>query len=143
MDTVAAARASVVAAARSFIGTPYHHHGQLKGVGTDCATTIVLVYREAGFTVADPGQYPQQFFLHRNRELFLEEVEKYAHRVEVPQLGDLVVFKIGRVYAHGAIVVDPGWPTIVHADAGAGQVIEDRGDGGRLAAAPRLFYSPW
>lgn len=140
----AAGRARVVAAARSFIGTPYHHNAMLKGIGVDCATLIVLVYREAGFTVADPPPYAPQWFLHRDEELYLAEIGKYARRIEgPPQPGDLAVFKMGRTYSHGAVVVDPAWPAVVHALGDARAVIEDRGDGGRLANRPRLFYSPW
>lgn len=31
-------RARFVATALSYVGTPYHHHGRLKGIGVDCAT---------------------------------------------------------------------------------------------------------
>ena len=41
-------RAEVVRVARSFIGTPYHHMGRVKGAGVDCATLLAEVYYEAG-----------------------------------------------------------------------------------------------
>ena len=33
-------RAAVVAAAREWIGTPYHHMADIKGVGCDCAMLL-------------------------------------------------------------------------------------------------------
>ena len=41
-------RAAVVAAARSWIGTPYHHAADVKGVGVDCAMLLVRVYSDLG-----------------------------------------------------------------------------------------------
>jgi len=142
-EPLAEQRARVCAVARTFIGTPYHHNGCLKGVGVDCATLLVLVYREAGFTITDPPPYPPQFFMHRDRERYLEEIDRYCRRVDAPAPGDIVVYRLGRTYAHGAIILEGGWPAIVHANARARAVIEDRGDGGRIGVAPRRFYSPW
>lgn len=38
-------RAAVVAEARSWIGTPYHHQASLKGVGCDCLGLVRGVWR--------------------------------------------------------------------------------------------------
>jgi hypothetical protein len=54
-----------------------------------------------------------------------------------------VLYRVGRLFAHGGIVVDPGWPNIVHAWAAARAVIADRGDQGQLARRPRKFFSRW
>ncbi len=139
-------RARVCAVARSFSGTPYHHFGMLKGIGVDCATLLVMVYREAGVVnVEDPASYSPQFFLHRSEEKYLAEILQYAHEITEKDAkpGDVVVWKIGRSFAHGAIIIDPGWPAIIHALSDAKMVIEDRGDGGRLADKERKFFSRW
>ena len=39
-----AQRAAVVAEARSWIGTPYHHAADVKGHGVDCAMLLIRVY---------------------------------------------------------------------------------------------------
>lgn len=142
-DLEAEERRRVVETARSWLKTPFHHNACLKGVGVDCAQLMVGVFREAGvIDVETPAPYSAQFFLHRSEEKYLNEVEKYAHRIEGPPLpGDICVWKIGRTFSHGAIVTE--WPAIIHALSEARMVIEDRADGGRLQDAERLFYSRW
>lgn len=39
----------IVLAARSWVGTPYHHGAQLKGVGVDCVGVILGVGAELGY----------------------------------------------------------------------------------------------
>jgi len=46
-------RADVVAAARGWIGTPFHHLERRKGIGVDCAGLIVGVCRELGLVPAE------------------------------------------------------------------------------------------
>ena len=36
----------VVREAKTWLGTPFHHQGRLKGVGVDCAGVIVCVAKE-------------------------------------------------------------------------------------------------
>lgn len=139
-----AQRARIIAEARSFIGTPYHHMGRVKGKqgGVDCAQFIWLVFHNRGLTPYLPvAHYPPDFMLHRSVERYLDAVVERAREVAVPQPGDVALYKMGRVFAHGGIVVDPGWPAIIHAHHAAGGVIEDRGDGGRLAGREVRFFS--
>jgi NlpC/P60 family putative phage cell wall peptidase len=39
-------REAIVAAARSWLGTPYHHQASVKGVGSDCLGLIRGIWRE-------------------------------------------------------------------------------------------------
>ncbi|MDO6044547.1 hypothetical protein Q4P48_08410 [Neisseria gonorrhoeae] len=41
-------RARIVEEARSWLGTPYHHHAMVKGAGVDCAMLLVAVYGAVG-----------------------------------------------------------------------------------------------
>ncbi len=34
--------------ALTWLGTPYHHQGRIKGVGVDCGTLICEVYEKVG-----------------------------------------------------------------------------------------------
>jgi cell wall-associated NlpC family hydrolase len=43
----------IITAARTWVGTPYHHQAQLKGVGVDCVGLILGVGKEAGFMGPD------------------------------------------------------------------------------------------
>lgn len=136
LDSERLARDRVVAVARSFIGTPYHDCAKLKGIGVDCATSIALIFVEAGLEQDIPiPAYSPQWYLHKDAELYLQFVEQYAREIEADkaQPGDLVLYKFGRCFAHGGIIVDPGFPAIVHAYKQAGRVVLGEGDSGVLA----------
>lgn len=116
-------RDAVVAEARSWLRTPYHHCASIKGVGVDCAMLLVMVYRAAGLIPADldPRPYSPDWHLHRGEELFLGWLEQCGDQVDAPQPGDVAVWRYGRTYSHGAIVVDADG-AIVHAARPAGIV---------------------
>jgi hypothetical protein len=61
--------------------------------------------------------YSQQWHLHRGEERYLEMVRTLGGREinTTPLHGDIAVWKIGRAYSHGAIVLL--WPCIIHAAA--------------------------
>jgi cell wall-associated NlpC family hydrolase len=138
------ARQRVIDAARSWIGTPFHHVAGRKGVGVDCAHFLARVYEEAG--VIPPVQidyYPPQWYLHREEEKFISYVERCGGR-EIPefkvQQGDTVLYRIGRCYAHGAIIVS--WPReIIHAYISVGRVTAFGGRDSDLAGKPVRFFS--
>ena len=72
-------RAAVVAEARSWLRTPYSSHAKLKGIGADCGTFLAAVYANAGVFVAkDLPDLPPQWFMHSDREWYLEYLAKYA-----------------------------------------------------------------
>ncbi len=57
-------------------------------------------------------KYSHQWHLHRSEELYLNGLLGHTHEIEGPPLpGDIVLWKFGRCYSHGAIVVE--WPTII------------------------------
>ena len=119
-------RAEVVAAARSWLRTPYHHAADVKGHGVDCAMLLVRVYCDLGLVETfDPRPYTRDWFLHRGEEKYLGHLTKRTTPIREPGLGDIAVFKIGRLFAHAGIVsrVDP--LAIIHAFAPSRFVVED------------------
>jgi NlpC/P60 family putative phage cell wall peptidase len=107
---------SVLAEARSWIGTPWHHAGRVKGAAVDCAMLLAEVYERCGLIPhIEPAHYPPDWALHRSEELFLGWVERFARRVEgEPQPADVVLYKFGRCASHAGIVLE--WPgAIIHA----------------------------
>ena len=108
-------RASVVAAARSWLGTPYHHMAGLKGIGADCGQFIAAVFHEVGLMEQPQiDAYPRDWMCHRTEERFREIAERYMVRVDRPaRPGDILLFRYGRTLSHGGIVVD--YPVMVHA----------------------------
>jgi cell wall-associated NlpC family hydrolase len=110
-------RNAIVRAAKSWLGTPYHHRAAVKGAGADCAMFPVAVYKECGVLPESyqPPDYSSQWHLHRSDELYLREIEKFCSPVsdlETPRPADFVVVHFGRTFSHGAIVVE--WPIVIH-----------------------------
>lgn len=143
-------RAKIVIEAQSWIGTPYISNGMIKGRrgGTDCAMFIIGVYANLGLIPQefDPRPYPAQWHVHRNEEKYLSYVLQFVKEIEgLPKPGDLAMFKIGLVFAHGAIVVN--WPNVIHAIGNDSVVPEDISKsiiGKRaLANVPQRFFSLW
>ncbi|WP_035384480.1 C40 family peptidase [Ferriphaselus sp. R-1] len=119
--TEAQQRTALVEAARSWLNTPYHHKARVKGAGVDCAQLLIGVYADAGLIKAfDTGDYPPDWMLHREEERFLAWVERYLVEVESPLPGDVAIWRFGRSFSHGAIVV--AWPQFIHAYRVAGCV---------------------
>jgi cell wall-associated NlpC family hydrolase len=142
-----AERQRVVSIAKTWLRTPYVHMGRVKGAGCDCATLIAEVYEEAGLVPrVDLDYYSPQWHLHRDAERYLDRVLSYASVVEEPLPGDVVLFRFGRTFSHGAIVVD--WPKIIHAYVGASVSYEDASTAQWLVKIgadprPRKFLSHW
>ena len=143
----AAQRAAIVAAARSWIGTPYHNCADVKGAGVDCGMLLVRVFVDSGLVPPfEPRPYPADWHLHRGEERYLGFVFDRAAEVVAPQPGDVAVFRFGRCYSHGGIVTGANPLVIVHAYYEARCVIEEAvGRNGVLADAARKprFFSLW
>ena len=143
----AAERAAVVAAARRWLGTPYHPCADILGAGVDCGMLIVRVFVDCGLAPAfDPRPYAQDWHLHRGEEKYLNFVLDLCEETRTPAAGDLMLFKWGRCYSHGGILVAPAPVAIIHAYQPAGLVLEEQvACNGRLATperAPR-FFTRW
>lgn len=139
-------RQRVVEAARSWLRTPFHDGANLKGVGVDCANLLAQAFEEAGIVRhVEIEPYSPQWFLHHSEEIFIGYILKAgAHEIseDEAQAGDVVMYKIGRCYAHGAIIVD--WPRqIIHAHKAARAVVTAGGLDGDLLGKPRRFFSMW
>ena len=110
-------RTAVVQAALGWMGTPYHHHARVKGVGVDCAQLLCGVFEACALVPpVDTGHYPADWHLHHSEEMFSAWLQRYAHLRApgaAPQLGDVLLFKFGRTYSHGSVVVQAAPEVIV------------------------------
>jgi NlpC/P60 family putative phage cell wall peptidase len=119
-------RAAVIAEARSWLKTPYHHQADVKGAGVDCGMLLVRVFIDTGLCEPfDPRPYAPDWMLHRSEERYLGFVFDRTKEVTRPKPGDVMVFRCGRCYAHGGIVTCANPITIVHAFQPAGAVVEE------------------
>ena len=147
MSQEALERARVVEAARLWLGTPYHHAADLRGVGVDCAMILVRVFCDLGFVAPfDPRPYTRDWHLHRGEERYLDCLLARAREVVTPEPGDVMLLRVGRCYAHGGIVTKLEPLTIVHAFLPARCVIEEEvARNGELAERLTMakFFSYW
>ena len=116
----------IVAAARTWIGTPVLHQGRLKGVGVDCAGIIVGVARELGLSSFDTrayGRTPDGVTLRRLCRQHMEPIDELC-------LGAVVLMKFMKHPHHLGIVGDKGSPfSLIHAYDGAAKCMEHILDG--------------
>lgn len=143
-------RARVCGIAREWIGTPYRDCAEIKGPagGVDCAKLIKCVFEEAGLVPPiEIPNYSPQWFLHQTAELYMDRVTAHAREITQDQAkpGDIVLYRMGKCYAHGAIIIDPGWPNIIHAFYAARRVVRAHGLEGQLGRPKhvRKFFTRW
>lgn len=124
-------RADVVALARGWIGTPYHHQASRHGVGADCLGLVRGVWRELYGTDAEaPPPYTRDWAEASGREPLLEAAVRHLVPIALGEAraGDVVVFRLraGLPAKHAAILT--GEVSFVHAMEG--------GPAGEVALAP-------
>lgn len=116
----------IVTEAERWAGTPYHHAGDVLGVGVDCAMLLVRVFCDLLLVpMIDPRPYPPDWHLHRSEERFLGWVQQHAVRVHAPEPGDVPLFRFGRALSHGGIVCEVTDQEVymIHADMAARCVV--------------------
>jgi NlpC/P60 family putative phage cell wall peptidase len=111
-------RSEIVAATRTWLGTPYQHQASLKGVGCDCLGLVRGVWRELyGREPEAPPAYRADWAETGGAETLLEAARR--HLIPIPtddfQPGDVLLFRMsaGACVKHAAIVSAPG--KIIHA----------------------------
>jgi cell wall-associated NlpC family hydrolase len=134
-------RTEIIRAAREWLGTPYHHCARIKKAGADCAMFPLAVYQECGILPADfqPPSYSMQWHLHRSEEMYLQTIAPFVQeKKDAPLPADFVVFKFGRAFSHGAIVVE--WPLIIHSYIPHGVLLGDAlRDGELIGREMKIF----
>lgn len=135
-------REEVVKEALTWEGTPYHHHGRVKGVGVDCAQLPAAVYEAVGLIPHVNPKYSEQWMMSRDEELYLSYVFPHAREITRDQIraGDFVIWRWGRTFSHGAIVIEP--PMVLHAVISAGSVVRANMDEEEeLRRRPARFFT--
>lgn len=86
----------IVAEARAWIGTPYHHQASLKGVGCDCLGLIRGVWRALyGEEPEAPPSYTPDWAEARGGETLLDAATRHLQQIETADAGagDVVLFR--------------------------------------------------
>ena len=112
----------IVALARGWIGTPYHHQGSTVGAGCDCLGLVRGVYRDlVGRDAETPPPYSRDWAEAAGVETLLAAARR--HLVEIAPAaataGDVVVFRFRRtaMAKHVGILTSPD--SMVHATESA------------------------
>lgn len=130
-------RPTIIATARTWLGTRFHHQGRLKGVGVDCVGVIIGVAHELGisdFDVTGYGHRPD------SRELEMLCHEKMAAiPIGHARPADVLLFNIEGQPQHLAFMTDAG---MLHAYAPLRRVVEHRIDDGWAARLVAAFQLP-
>ena len=113
---------AIVAAARSWIGTPYLHQASLKGVGCDCLGLLRGVYREVrGAEPELPPPYSADWAEASRREAMAEAALRHLTPLAIDAFaaGDALLFRWrpDLPAKHCGIATSP--TAMVHAHEGA------------------------
>lgn len=111
--------ALICAEARTWLGTPYHHLQQAKGLGCDCIGLIIGMARNLGMLPPDfkPWTYSPEWHVHNSQELLRKGLQQYGcTRIEHAEPGDILLFRFAHAASHSAILM-PG-DTMIHAVLG-------------------------
>lgn len=117
-------RTAVVAEATSWIGTPYHMRGRVKGAGADCGSLLLAIAVACGLIADEELEaYSADCWVHWSDEKYMRHILRYtvkmmeavAYRSAAILPGTLVLTrtKDSKWFNHGAFVIK--WPMIVHA----------------------------
>jgi NlpC/P60 family putative phage cell wall peptidase len=115
-------RDAIVAAARSWLGTPYHHQAAVKGAGCDCLGLVRGVYEELyGRPAEAPPPYSRDWAEAASAETMLEAARRHliAIGMDEARAGDVVIFRMraGAMAKHAAIL--SGEDRMIHAVEGS------------------------
>lgn len=145
--TEAEQRAAVIAEAITWLRTPFIDCARVKGAGCDCAQFIAGAFENSGIAKTNVLRfYSPQWNLHSPEELYIDGLLANGCR-EITEAevkpADIVVYKQGRTYSHGALIVE--WPRrVIHAVKFMGGVVySDTTQDRFLTLRPRRFFSFW
>lgn len=115
-------RGRIVAAARLWTGTPYHHQASLRGVGCDCLGLVRGVWRDLyGAEPEAVPPYSPNWARHDGDEALALAAGRHLHGLAVADArpGDVLLFRWRAHLSarHCAILTEPG--RILHAHDGA------------------------
>jgi NlpC/P60 family putative phage cell wall peptidase len=92
-------REAIIAEARSWIGTPYHHQACLKGVGCDCLGLLRGVWRAViGTEPETPPPYAADWAEASGEETLRAAALRYLSEIPLSEIagGDVLLFRMSR-----------------------------------------------
>jgi NlpC/P60 family putative phage cell wall peptidase len=114
-------RAAIVAAARAWIGTPYHHQASLKGAGCDCLGLVRGVWREViGSEPETPPAYSMDWAEASGEESLRNAAGRHLSEIPIAafRAGDVLLFRMSRTAPAKHCGIATGADSMVHAWSG-------------------------
>ena len=111
-------RSEIVAAAKSWLGTPYRHQASRKGVGADCLGLVRGVWREAiGPEPAPLPPYTPDWAEALKQETLLEAAREHMREIPLGGAlhGDVLLFRMGLGHPAKHCAIVSGTDRIIHA----------------------------
>lgn len=115
-------RERIVAVARGWLGTPYHHQASVRGAGADCLGLVRGVWREIyGSDPELPPGYSRDWAEASGEETLMAAARRHLEVCPMGEAfapGDVLIFRLraGFVAKHAAIAATP--TTMIHAMEG-------------------------
>ncbi len=115
-------RPYVVATARAWLGTPYHHQASAIGIGADCVGLVRGVWRTLyGHEAETPPAYTRDWAEATGIETLIGTARRHFREIDIAAVkpGDVLLFRFRPhlVAKHAAILATDA--TIIHALDGA------------------------
>jgi NlpC/P60 family putative phage cell wall peptidase len=120
--TAITTRTALVAEARTWLGTPYHHQASVRGAGCDCLGLVRGLYRAVhGYEPEAAPGYSRDWAEATGEETLLAAARRHLIEVDPAMIlpGDVLVFRwrAHSIAKHIGIVATP--VTMIHAAEGA------------------------
>lgn len=112
----------IVACARQWIGTPYHHQAARKGVGCDCLGLVRGVWLELYHVEAEkPPAYSRDWAEASGTETMLAAARRHLIPIDTDQAdaGDVVIFRLRDRFAAKHAAFLSGNSRMIHAMEGS------------------------
>ena len=118
-------RAEIVAVARGWIGTRYHHQGSRRGVGCDCLGLVRGVWREmVGPEPERAPPYSPDWAEAKGEETLLDAATRHFAPADEVRPGTVLVFRWRASSPAKHLGIATGEGRFVHAYDAAGRVVE-------------------
>lgn len=136
----------IVNEARTWLGTPFHHQGRVKGAGVDCVGVPGESARAKGCAVMYPTAYsrlPDGITLEAelDRQMHIVWQRGMGDPLDALQPADVLLFRMPKLPRHVGLYagVVGGEPRFIHATSDAGRVVEVNLDAYWLRALRKVY----
>lgn len=124
-------RWKIIAEAREWLGTPFHHQGYRKGIGADCIGFLCGVALKLDIPGAQEWKATARYHQYGrppNVRFLLESCEHFLDRVDIEDAAeaDILVLSFEREPMHFSLLTRRNPSYVIHSLFGVGRVTEHR-----------------